>query len=470
MEEHCLQLLLSGGYGDSPPDFFNGCLDAPSIEAVTGAMTRLETVGALIYSIGSSLAGGSEKSESKQQQQQQQQRRVGGASDDGWDVPVFSAAAIAEADRLHRVGDGGGGGDGGDGGGAGRGGRGGRGRQQELSGPASLTPLGRLLAQLPVDVRVGKMLIFGAILQAIEPVATAAACASHRSPFSSPPGRRQEANAAHVKFKWGDSDLLSAVKAFDEWTVICEAKGRTGNGQRGGVQAARMFCRRNFLNHDCLSQIGTIRRELLSMMNRLGFTRNKGNTAFGGGRDGGGGGGGGGGGKRKEAPDDVIKAAIVAGLGGAGHIASVQMTSMGGKRTVELKGGEAVKIHPGSVVSSSSASGTRYLWLTFLEKVKTSQVFLRTATLCRPEALILFAPSVVVHHQERRVCADNWIDVRAAPRTGVVFKHVREAFNGLLERKILDPSLDLETEAAPVAEAVALLLTAAARAEVERGL
>ena len=50
----------------------------------------------------------------------------------------------------------------------------------------SLTPLGYHLATLPVDVRIGKMLIYGAIIGLVEPVLTAAAAMGFRSPFFSP--------------------------------------------------------------------------------------------------------------------------------------------------------------------------------------------------------------------------------------------------------------------------------------------
>ena len=49
-----------------------------------------------------------------------------------------------------------------------------------------LTPLGTHLAALPVDVRVGKMMLFGAIFGCLEPVLIIAAAISHKSPFVAP--------------------------------------------------------------------------------------------------------------------------------------------------------------------------------------------------------------------------------------------------------------------------------------------
>ena len=46
-----------------------------------------------------------------------------------------------------------------------------------------LTPLGHHLARLPVDARIGKMLIYGAMFCCLDPILTIAAGLSYRSPF-----------------------------------------------------------------------------------------------------------------------------------------------------------------------------------------------------------------------------------------------------------------------------------------------
>ena len=45
---------------------------------------------------------------------------------------------------------------------------------------------GRNLAQLPVDAKVGKLLVLGASLGCLSPALTIAACLSYKSPFSAP--------------------------------------------------------------------------------------------------------------------------------------------------------------------------------------------------------------------------------------------------------------------------------------------
>jgi ATP-dependent RNA helicase DHX57 len=66
----------------------------------------------------------------------------------------------------------------------------------------SLTPLGYHLAQLPVDVRIGKLMLFGAIFRCLDAALTIAASLSYRTPFLSPFKEREAANKARLRWKY----------------------------------------------------------------------------------------------------------------------------------------------------------------------------------------------------------------------------------------------------------------------------
>ena len=70
----------------------------------------------------------------------------------------------------------------------------------------NLTSLGQHLASLPVDVRVGKMLLYGAVLGCLGPVLTIAAVLGGRSPFVAPLDKRDDADAAKRMFAEDQSD------------------------------------------------------------------------------------------------------------------------------------------------------------------------------------------------------------------------------------------------------------------------
>ena len=59
---------------------------------------------------------------------------------------------------------------------------------------------GRNLAQLPVDAKVGKLLVLGASLGCLSPALTIAACLSYKSPFSAPFGQQDAALRAKQGF------------------------------------------------------------------------------------------------------------------------------------------------------------------------------------------------------------------------------------------------------------------------------
>jgi hypothetical protein len=101
--------------------------------------------------------------------------------------------------------------------------------------PESLTPLGRHLARLPVDVRVGKMLVMGAVLGCPGPAATIAAALSGKAPFNTvPPDLREEADRVNARLAgtW-KSDHLAAVAAFEGW--------RTAGEEGGGARTAGLL-------------------------------------------------------------------------------------------------------------------------------------------------------------------------------------------------------------------------------------
>ena len=118
---------------------------------------------------------------------------------------------------------------------------------QALEGPCQeLTPLGHHLATLPVDVRIGKMLLFGCMLGCLQPVLIIAAGLSLRSPFVEPFDKRDEARAARKRFGGPlRSDHLAILKAYEAYRRAAA---------RGGA-AARELCRNNFLSLETLTQM-----------------------------------------------------------------------------------------------------------------------------------------------------------------------------------------------------------------------
>ena len=75
----------------------------------------------------------------------------------------------------------------------------------------SLTALGMAVASLPVDPRIGKLALLGAVFRCLEPTLILAASLATRSPFLSPFAKREEAAGAKRRIDdWsGASTCLS---------------------------------------------------------------------------------------------------------------------------------------------------------------------------------------------------------------------------------------------------------------------
>ncbi|KAK8137512.1 hypothetical protein PG984_003005 [Apiospora sp. TS-2023a] len=79
-----------------------------------------------------------------------------------------------------------------------------------------LTPLGRLLATLPVHPTLAKMIVMGVIFRCLDPMIILGAADCETRLFAVPPGQTGEARASHSEFGGHNSDHISMLQAFDE--------------------------------------------------------------------------------------------------------------------------------------------------------------------------------------------------------------------------------------------------------------
>lgn len=294
----------------------------------------------------------------------------------------------------------------------------------------TLTPLGHHLAALPVNVKIGKMLIFGAIFGCLEPIATIAAAMSEKSPFATPMSRKEEANLAKSALAVANSDHMTIFNAYLGWK----------RARSEGTRSEMAYCRRHFLNRTALMTIEDVKQELIRMVEQAGFTASKLSRtprsrpsaepkALG---------------SLSKQDVSVLNAVLTAGLyDSVGRILFTPSVDVQDRAVcvVETAQGKA-HVHPSSVNRFLQIHG----WLLFQEKVKYSKVFLRDTTLISPLSMLLFGGDIDVQHRERLISLDGWIYFQAPVRIGVIFKHLRKLMDSLLERKLANPKMNLEDE------------------------
>jgi small subunit ribosomal protein S24e len=127
----------------------------------------------------------------------------------------------------------------------------------------NLTPLGRVLLQLPVDVQVGRLVLYGSFFRCLDQALTLAALMTNREPFVSPMHLKTE--AAVAKNSWSPSefrsDALAALRAYNVWWSM---------QSRGEYASANRFCSDNFLSKPTLLMVDRIKKQLLTSLQHAG--------------------------------------------------------------------------------------------------------------------------------------------------------------------------------------------------------
>jgi len=315
-----------------------------------------------------------------------------------------------------------------------------------------LTPLGRHLSQMPVDARIGKMLLFGAILGCLDPILTIAGAMSGRPLFYSPKDNRDAADKAKRSLSaTSRSDHLTMVAAYRGW-VQAKSKGKSSE---------RRYCDEYFLSQQALEAVQSSRLDYASILADLGFLhRDYLNRMR---RDGFGGG-------RADSNSDVtrvIKAALVAGF--YPHVVRVKhpqtkYTQTTSGAVAKIADGRELKyyskdlgrvfLHPTSVNFHCGKYESR--WIVYSERVETAKVFIRDNTMVGAYALLLFGGDIGVDHEKGLVRVDDWATFQAPARIGVLIKELRARVDELLVERINHPSADLTST--PVVRALLELL------------
>ncbi|WP_367597959.1 ATP-dependent RNA helicase HrpA [Pseudomonas fulva] len=140
---------------------------------------------------------------------------------------------------------------------------------QELSAvnrENQLTPVGRQLARLPVDPRLGRMLLEGARLGSLQEVLIVTSALSVQDPRERPPERQQAADQAHAQWKDVDSDFAALVNLW---------RGFEEQRQALTANPLRNWCRKQFLNYLRLREWRDAHRQLALICRELQLTVNK---------------------------------------------------------------------------------------------------------------------------------------------------------------------------------------------------
>ena len=136
-------------------------------------------------------------------------------------------------------------------------------RIKALTTEEELTPLGRLLASLPVHPTLGKMIVMGVIFRCLDPMIILGAASGETRLFIAPlPGQREDVLKSHREFGGHESDHISMLQAYNELRA-CRAEY--------GEELARDRAITSYLNWNAFTSIHKSAQSILNVLIRCGL-------------------------------------------------------------------------------------------------------------------------------------------------------------------------------------------------------
>jgi ATP-dependent RNA helicase DHX57 len=302
-----------------------------------------------------------------------------------------------------------------------------------------LTALGRHMSMIPADLRLGKLLVYGATFGCLEAALTIASVLTARSPFMSPRERdqdtRNEFNRLRASFSKNQGDLLVDLRAYEQWSAL-RSKGAS-------TRDLRFWCQDNSLSSQTMFDITSNRAQYLSSLKEISFiptSYSSSNPSSHGMYT------------KQNANDALIRALIAASF--SPQIARIQLPdkkfAAGIAGAVELdpeareikyfnQENGRIFVHPSSTLFSSQTFPSNAAFVAYFNKMATSKIFIRDITPFNAYSLLMFAGKIQVDTLGRGLVIDEWIRLRGWARIGVLVSRLRGMLDSVLEGMVREP-------------------------------
>lgn len=128
----------------------------------------------------------------------------------------------------------------------------------------ALTPLGRVLSRLPVDVGVGKMLLLALVFSVQHVAVVLASAANLHSPRAQRRGERLE---SAWRFDHNLGDLFTTLRVYQAWLrERCRRQGGGADGGRGGDEQSRRWAREHGVDEAVLFELNKLNVQLCDLL------------------------------------------------------------------------------------------------------------------------------------------------------------------------------------------------------------
>ncbi|MEB3767908.1 ATP-dependent RNA helicase HrpA [Acinetobacter sp. MD2] len=220
---------------------------------------------------------------------------------------------------------------------------------------SELTKVGQMMAKMPIDPRLARMLVGGAHFGVLNEVLIIVSALAVQDPRERPADKQTQADQKHALFKEADSDFLFYLKLWDTLQ---------NNREQMSENKRRQFAKQHFLSWLRLREWRQTHSQLLDLVQGLNLSFNA-----------------------KAASYENLHRALLTSL-----------LSFIANKTDERNIFMAVRQQKAKVFPASTLHKTNTPWIMAFEMVETSQIYLRTLARIEPEWILLAARDLLKHH------------------------------------------------------------------------
>ncbi|KPK00599.1 MAG: hypothetical protein AMJ60_00610 [Desulfobacterales bacterium SG8_35] len=250
-----------------------------------------------------------------------------------------------------------------------------------------LSAKGRIMAMLPLDPRISRMIIEAREHNCLQEIVIIASALTIQDPRIRPAEAEGAADQAHAEFKELPSDFLSYLKIWKEFNNV-PFRGQEKDKKKSRSQM-RKFCRSHFLSYQRLREWQDIYEQVSSTLREeKGFTMNRTPAAY-----------------------ENIHSAILSGF----------LRNIGfrkGKNIYQGAQGKELILFPGSVLYNKGGQ-----WIMAAELVETARLYARTAANIKVDWIEPLAGSL---------CRSTYSSPRWEKKTGRVIADEKVTLFGLV--------------------------------------
>ena len=131
------------------------------------------------------------------------------------------------------------------------------------AGRVELTEKGRLMAKIPLDPRLSRMLLEARDRRCIDQIAVIAAALSIRDPRERPLEKAAEADRMHSLFDDPSSDFTTLLNIWNRYNHVWQTQKRANQLKR--------FCRKHFLSYNRMREWRDIYHQIRAMLQEFGM-------------------------------------------------------------------------------------------------------------------------------------------------------------------------------------------------------